>query len=355
MPLHQAAVTPALFRPLRRPLRRPLLAARNAVSAVAALALLALGHASPVLAQDWPQSGKTLRILSPFPPGGTADQLARLIGARLSQQTGVVAVVDNRPGGSTLIAVNELKRAAPDGYTVLYTVTGTTSQLPHLYAKSPVDPFNDFTPLGLFAYNQLVLTIPPSLPAKTVKELVEYARANPGKMNYASFGNGSFPHIVSELLKANTGIEMTHVPFKGGADAGRAVMSGEVQLLFDAPVTGINNARGGKLRALASTGPNKVSVPGMNLSLPTMAEAGFPGFDVPGLEQLLGPPGMPRALADRVNAEIMKIAQLPEIRDIYVRNGFEFVASNTTEHARVSRDNHERWGAIIRKTGIKLD
>mgnify|MGYP003338713263 FL=1 len=135
MPLQQTSATQAL--------RRPLLTLRNAVSAVATLALLALGHASAVQAQDWPQSGKTLRILSPFPPGGTADQLARLIGARLSQQTGVVAVVDNRPGGSTLIAVNELKRAAPDGYTVLYTVTGTTSQLPHLYAKSPIDPFNE--------------------------------------------------------------------------------------------------------------------------------------------------------------------------------------------------------------------
>ena len=170
------------------------------------------------IAQTYPN--KPVRVIVPFATGGPTDAMARILAQKLTESMGQSFVVENRAGAGGNIGMGMGAKAAPDGYTVLYTVTGTTSQLPHLYAKSPVDPFNDFTPLGLFAFNQLVLTIPPSLPAKTVKELVEYARANPGKMNYASFGNGSFPHIVSELLKANTGIEMTHVPFKGGADAG---------------------------------------------------------------------------------------------------------------------------------------
>ncbi len=315
-------------------------------------ALLVALAPSMAAAQEFPIPGKTVRILNPFPPGGTADTLSRAIAAKLTPQLGVPVVVENKPGGSTVVAVNELKRSAPDGHTVLYTVTGTTSQLPHLYAKPPYDPFTDFTPLGVAAYNRLILVAVASAPFDSVRELVEYARANPGKVNYASFGNGSFPHIVSEQLNKAAGIRMTHVPYKGGSDAARAILTGEVQLLFDAPVTAINNARGGKVKLLAIVGPRRIA--GID-QVPTMEEAGYKGFDTPGLEQLLGPPGMPPALVAKVNAEFMKAIRSPEIADMYRRNGFEFLATTAEEHARIMKENYERWGEVIRRVGVKLD
>jgi tripartite-type tricarboxylate transporter receptor subunit TctC len=319
------------------------------------LLLAALIGAIPpfaALAQEFPQPGRTVRIMNPFPPGGTADTLSRAIAAKLTQQLGVPVVVENRPGGSTVVAVNELRRSAPDGHTILYTVTGTTSQLPHLYAKPPYDPFTDFTPLGLAAFNRLILVAAAGAPFDSVREMVEYARNNPGKVNYASFGNGSFPHIVSEQLNKAAGIRMTHVPYKGGSDAARAILTGEVQLLFDAPVTAINNARGGKVKLLAIVGPRRIA--GID-QVPTMEESGYKGFDTPGLEQLLGPPGMPPALVAKVNAELMKAIRSPEIADMYRKNGFEFVASTAEEHARIMRENYERWGEVIRRVGVKLD
>ncbi len=315
-------------------------------------ALLAALAPVPAIAQEFPQPGKTVRILNPFPPGGTADTLSRAIAAKLTQQIGVPVVVENKPGGSTVVAVNELRRSPPDGHTVLYTVTGTTSQLPHLYSKPPYDPFTDFTPLGLAAFNRLILVAVAAAPFDTVREMVEYARANPGKVNYASFGNGSFPHIVSEQLNKAAGIGMTHVPYKGGSDAARAILTGEVQLLFDAPVTAINNARGGKVKLLAIVGPRRIA--GID-HVPAMEESGYKGFDTPGLEQLLGPPGMSPALIAKVNAEFMKAIRSPEIADLYRKNGFEFVASSAEEHARIMKDNHDRWGEVIRRIGVKLD
>lgn len=323
---------------------------RMLLSLIAMLAGLCVAPAA--LGQDWPIPGRSIRILMPFPPGGTADTMSRLIASKLTVQLGVPVVVENKPGGSTVIAVNELRRSPPDGHTILYTVTGTTSHLPHLYAKPPYDPFTDVTPLGLAAYNQLILTVTASAPYSTLRELVDYARANPGKVNYASFGNGSFPHIVSELLKKAENIEITHVPYKGGSDAARAVMAGEVQLLFDAPLTAINNARGGKVKLLAIAGPARVAaIP----DVPTMADSGLKGFEIPGLEQLLGPPGMPKELVTKVNAAFMQAVRSPEIAKVYREGGFVFLATSAEEHARLMKENHDRWGEVIRRTGIRLD
>ncbi|MGE0807499.1 MAG: Bug family tripartite tricarboxylate transporter substrate binding protein [Burkholderiaceae bacterium] len=317
-------------------------------------AALAVGSvfAAPAAAQEWPVPGRPIRILMPFPPGGTADTLSRAIAARLTVQLGVSVVVENRPGGSTIIAVNELKRSPPDGTTLMYTVTGTTSQLPHLYSKPPYDVFADFTPLCLAAYNQLILIAKTNAPFDSMQGLIDYARANPGKVNYASFGNGSFPHIVSEQLKRQYNIQMTHVPYKGGSDAGRAVMGGEVDLLFDAPVSAMNAARAGRVKMLAIVGPSKIeSAP----ELKTMSELGFPGFDQPGLEQLLGPAGMPKPLVDKINAELVKALNSPEVKQMYVSNGLIFKATSAEEHARIIRESYDSWGEVIKRTGIKLD
>ena len=317
-----------------------------------AAALFAMLASLSAAAQEFPQPGKPIRLMNPFPPGGTADTLSRAIASRMNQQLGVPVIVENKPGGSTVVAVRELIKSPPDGHTILYTVTGTTSQLPHLYAQPPYDPFTDFTPLALAAYNKLILVAHAGAPFNSMKEFIDYAKANPGKVNYGSFGNGSFPHIISEQLKKEAGIDMVHVPFKGGADAGRAILGGQVQVLFDAPLTAINNTRGGKIKSLAIASARRVTaLP----DVPTMAEAGLPGFDIPGLEQLLGPPGMAPALVARVNAALLAAIRSPEISDMYAKFGLDLVASSPEEHAKVMKDNHARWGEVIRRVGVKLD
>lgn len=317
-----------------------------------AAALIATLTSLHVAAQEFPQPGRPIRLINPFPPGGTADTLSRAIASRMNQQLGVSVIVENKPGGSTVVAVRELIKSPPDGHTILYTVTGTTSQLPHLYEQPPYDPFTDFTPLGLAAYNKLILVAHAGAPFNSMKEFIDYAKANPGRVNYGSFGNGSFPHIISEQLKKEAGIDMVHVPFKGGADAGRAILGGQVEVLFDAPLTAINNTLGGKIKSLAIASARRVAaLP----EVPTMAEAGLPGFDIPGIEQLLGPPGMAPALVARVNAALLAALRSPEISEMYARFGLDLVASSPEEHARVMKDNHARWGGVIRRIGVKLD
>lgn len=316
-----------------------------------ALALAAGPLAMAQQLQPW-APGKTIRILNPFPPGGTSDTIARAMANYLSNALGQPVVVENKPGGSTVIAVNELRRSPPDGTTLLYTVTGTTSQLPHMYAKPPFDPFKDFVPLGVVAYNKLVLIARADAPFDTVAGLVEYAKKNPGKLNYATFGTGSFPHIVSEALKKQTGIHMTHIPYKGGSDAARAVMAGEVDILFDASVSSIANAAGGRVKLLAVVGPTRIAaIP----NVPTMEEAGFPGFAEPGLEQMLAPPGTPPELAEKMSAALMQAAKSPEVRSILERGGFDLIFSSPQEHARIMKKSYDYWGGVIQRTGIKLD
>ncbi|WP_326544001.1 Bug family tripartite tricarboxylate transporter substrate binding protein [Pseudorhodoferax sp.] len=313
---------------------------------------LALVAGTPALALESWAPGKTIRILNPFPAGGTSDAISRAIANHLTGALGQSVVVENRPGGSTVIAVNELRRSPPDGTTLMYTVTGTTSQLPHLYAKPPFDPFKDFVPLGLVAYNKLVLVARANAPFDTVAGLVDYAKKNPGKVNYASFGNGSFPHIVSEALGRQAGVQMTHIPYKGGADAARSVMAGETDFLFDASVTSIANAAGGRVKLLAVVGPTRIpAVP----DLPTMEEAGFPGFAEPGLEQMLAPPGTPADIADKMNAALMQAARSPEVRSILERGGFDLIFSDRKQHAEIMKKSYDYWGGVISRTGIKLD
>jgi tripartite-type tricarboxylate transporter receptor subunit TctC len=303
-------------------------------------------------APDWPQPGKPIRIFVPIPPGGTADGMARAIAAKLTQQVGVPVVVENKPGASTLVAANELRRAPPDGHTILYTITTTTSQLPHFYPNLPFNIFTGFTPLGLVAYNSLILVATPKAPFNTVSELVVYARANPGKLNFGSFGIGSNPHIDGELMKKAEGLQMTHVAYRGSSDASRAVITGEVDFLFDSPVTAINAFQSGTVKALGIAGPKRIPA---IAQVPTMTEAGMPGLETPGLEQLLGPPGMPKALATKVNAALIAAVRSPEITELYVRGGFDLKATTGEEHAVLIKESYDRWGAIIRGLNITLE
>ena len=326
---------------------------RNRITLLlASLASALLGL--PALAQTaaFPIAGKPLRIVVPFPAGGQTDIQARLIANKLQPALGVPVLVDNKPGASTILGTMEVVRAPADGHTLLYTITVTAAQNPHLFSKLPYDPGKDLTPVMFAARSTTVLTVPVASPFNSVADLIKFAVANPGKLNYASFSLGSTSHLVAELMQQATGTQMTHIPFKGSADAGMALMGGQVDFLFDGPTTAMNNARAGKVKMLAYTDPKPYAALG---NLPNMAQAGVPGVDVSGGLQFFGPRNMPAEVLAKVNAALAAALKDPELNKAFIDGGSEVLASSPAEHAAAVKDQFERFGAVIRKLGLKLD
>lgn len=325
----------------------------SALTRILGLAALLACAALPAHAADpFPQKGKVLRIISPLSPGGSSDVQARAIAHKLSQQLGIPVMVENKPGASTGIAVRELMRSPPDGYTVLYTITVTTSQLPHLYEKPPFDVFKDMTPVGVAARTRTILVATAKAPYSTLKELVSYAKANPGKINYGSYGLGSSGHVNGELLKANAGIDIVHVPYKGSTDAVRDLLAGQIQFVFDGPSTAIANAKGGLVKILGVA--DKERLPAIP-DVPTLTEAGVAGIDLPGLEQFFVPVGTPKEIVNKLNTELMKAVRSPEVSEMYVRGGSTVVASTPEEHARMMREDSAQWGTVMRRLNIRAE
>jgi tripartite-type tricarboxylate transporter receptor subunit TctC len=304
-------------------------------------------------AHAFPISGKPVRIVVPFPPGGQTDIQARALAPKLSQSLGVPVLVENKPGASTIIGAQDVIRSAPDGHTLLYTISSTAAQNPHLYAKLPYDPFRDLTPVMFAARSATILIAPANAPFSTVKELIAYAGANPGKVNFGSFAPGSVGHLNGELLKQNARIDIVHIPYKGSSDAIIGLISGQVQLLFDGPTTALSNARAGKVKMLAIADDRRYRIAPQ---VPTMAEAGVQGFgDIAGGMQFFGPAGLPREVVSRLNAELAKALRHPDITRLYVEGGTEVLASSAEEHTRYVKQLYDGYGALIRKLGVKLD
>ena len=304
------------------------------------------------MAQTFPIPGKLIRIVVPFPAGGQTDIQARLMAAKLQPALGVTVLVDNKPGASSILGTMEVVRAIPDGHTLLYTISVTAAQNPHLFTKLPYDALKDLTPVMFAARSSTVLTVPTNSPFNSVADLIKYAKANPGKLNYASYSLGSTSHLVAELMQQATGTQMTHIPFKGSADAGLALMGGQVDFLFDGPTTAIANAKGGKVKMLAYTDPKPYTALG---KLPNMAEAGVPGVDVTGGMQFFGPRNMPPEVLAKVNAALAVALKDPEVAKLYADGASEIVGSSAADHATSVKEQHERWGGVIRKLGLKLD
>ncbi len=304
------------------------------------------------MAQTFPIPGKLIRIVVPFPAGGQTDIQARLMAAKLQPALGVTVLVDNKPGASSILGTMEVVRAVPDGHTLLYTISVTAAQNPHLFTKLPYDALKDLTPVMFAARSSTVLTVPTNSPFNSVADLIKYAKANPGKLNYASSSLGSTSHLVAELMQQATGTQMTHIPFKGSADAGLALMGGQVDFLFDGPTTAIANAKGGKVKMLAYTDPKPYTALG---KLPNMAEAGVPGVDVTGGMQFFGPRNMPPEVLAKVNAALAVALKDPEVAKLYADGASEIVGSSAADHATSVKEQHERWGGVIRKLGLKLD
>ena len=314
-----------------------------------AAVLLAAGLAAH--AQQWPQPGRPVRIVVPFAAGGQTDIQARALAQRMSESmSGHPVIVENRPGASTVIGAREVQKAAPDGHTLLYTIA-IHVQLPHLHAVPPFDPFRDFTPITAGAKSGTILTAHASMPFGTVAELVAYAKANPGKLNFASFGPGTTSHLNGERLKRVAGIDIVHVPYKGSGDAMKDHLAGLAQLFFDGPTTAIANAKTGKVKLLATaTSARLAALP----DLPTMKEAGY-DVGVDGVLWFWGPAGMPPATLDTLYGHIAKAVNSPAIRELFAQGGSEAYAPPPAEMARIARDLYERWGVVIREAGVKLD
>jgi tripartite-type tricarboxylate transporter receptor subunit TctC len=288
----------------------------------------------------------------PFPPGGTSDIHARHVASKLGPALGASVIVENKPGASTILGTMAVVKAEPDGHTLLYTLTLTVAANPHLFSKLPYDPVRDLTPITYACNGTTVLAVSTSLPVNNVRELVEHARKNPGKLNFGSWSLGGSGHLNGELLKELAGIDIVHVPYKGSADLVQALASGHVQMAFDGLVTARTLEKAGKVKIVAIADEKRaLTAP----ELPTMTEAGVPGAYVSGGFHFLGPANLPRTIVARLNEELVKVLRMQDINEMYTSTGMEIVASTPDEQIGILRTQSERLGSIIRKLRIKLD
>ena len=293
---------------------------------------------------------KPLKMIVPYAVGGPGDILARQLSPKMSEFLGQPIVIDNRPGAGSIAGTEAAAKAAPDGYTLYLSTDGPISINPSLYPKLPYDPVRDFAPVTLLVAARQVLAVNSSVPATSVAELIALARAQPGRLNYASFGSGGLSHLAAELFKSMTGTDMTHIPFKGTAQALQALIAGEVQVMFVGEPGALPHVKSGRLRALASSGPRRtVLFP----DLPTVAEAGVPGYDVQGLFGLLLPAGAPRDIVLRLNTEAAKTLADPEVLTRIRGLGFEPQNGTPEAFAALIQSEIAKWTKVVRSSGAK--
>ena len=317
---------------------------------LAALAFGAIAAASlPCIAQSFPLPGRPVRIVVPFPPGGQADFQARVVAPELSAALGVPVIIDNRPGASSIIGVQEVARAAPNGHTLLYTIASPIVVNPHVFAQLPYDALRDLTPITLTAVAAQVLVARASLPANEIKELIAYAKSNPGKLNFSSYGPGTSSHLYGEMLKASTDIDIVHVPYKGAADATKDLVAGRIDLMFMAPTAPLPYVQKGDLKVLGVVGDRRISsMPGV----PTIVEQRVRGLELTGWLGMFAPAGTPAPTIERLNSELTRILHRPEIIERFREGGAEVTSATPTAFAALIRDDYQRWGEVIRRLGI---
>ena len=301
-------------------------------------------------AQTWPT--KPLKLIVPYAAGGSTDQLARAVADPLGRALGQAVLVENKPGGNTIIGADAVAKSAPDGYTLFMGSSGSLAVNPLLYAKLPYDAKNDFAGVTMLAASPLVMVVHPDLPAKSVKEFIALAKAQPGKLNYASVGNGNPLHLAGEYFKSETGIEMTHIPYNGSAPALTALMGNQVQVMFDVVLTSAPHIKGGKLRELGITGPKRLAV---LQDVPTVGEAGVPGFETGIWFALVLPKATPAPVVARLNAEVTKILRQPEMKAKFDGLALELMPTPPEEVAAFALREQAKWARLIREKGIRLE
>ena len=320
-----------------------------ATSAVLILASIPGVHAAPGGA-DANYPIKPIRLVVPQAPGGSNDIMARYIGGQLGERLGRQVVVDNRPGAEGMIGSEIVARAAPDGYTFLVGTAGGMSINPALRPDLSYNPFRDFAPVGMLVVNPQILVAHPSLAAKNVQELVALAKQKPGQLNFASAGAGTATHLGLELLKVTAGIDVVHVPYKGGAPAVTDLIGGQVQLLWVSIPSVLPHVKAGKLRALAvSTAKRSGSAP----DVPTVAESGYPGFEYSNWNALFAPAGTPQPHVRKINTQVVKALRDPSVAQRLSAQGADPAPGTPEELARYMRSDHERWKKVISTAGIK--
>jgi len=313
-----------------------------------ALAIAGLA-ASLAFAQTYP--AKPITLVVPFPPGGTTDVLARTLAQKLTEAWGQAVIVDNKPGAGATIGATYVAKAAPDGYTLLMGAVHHTIAT-SLYKSLPYDFQRDLAPVTVVALVPNVLAINPSVPAKTVKELVAYGKANPGKLAYGSNGQGTLQHLIGEQFSAMNGVEMLHVPYKGSGPLTTDLIAGQVSMSFDTITPVLQQIKAGKLRALAvTTGKRSPALP----DVPTLAEAGLPGFDQGSWFGILAPAKTPPEIVNKLNAEIVKILDMPDVQQKFADIGAQKVGNSPQEMAALIKHDTEKYASVVKQAAIRVE
>jgi tripartite-type tricarboxylate transporter receptor subunit TctC len=315
-----------------------------------ALAAVLAAFAFGASGQTYPN--KPIRLVVPFPAGGTTDVLARAAAQKLTESLGQPVVVDNRPGAGGNIGAELVAKSPPDGYTLLMGTVGTHAINPSLYPKMPYDHVRDFAPVILVAGVPNVLVINPALPVNSVQELIAYAKANPGKLNFASSGNGTSIHLSGELFKTMAGVQIAHIPYKGSAPALQDLVGGQVQLMFDNLPSSLALIKAGKLKALAVTSKERAAaLP----DVPTMAESGLPGFEASSWFGLLAPAGTPQPVVLKVNADVAKWLASPDAKERLLAQGAIAAGGTPEDFARHIAAETAKWQKVVKDSGAKID
>jgi len=319
------------------------------VAAFAVLLAALLAAALPATAQTYPS--KPIRIVVPFAPGGTSDILARAISPHLTTAWGQPVIVENRTGANGNVGADYVAKSAPDGYTLFLSDMGALTINPSVYTNSPFDPVKDFAPILMISYSPHVLAVHPSVPVNSVKELIAYAKANPGKLNFANSGTGGAPHLAGVEFAARTGVEWTYIPYKGGSQAVTDVIAGNANVLFNGMLATYPSVKGGRLKGLAISGAKRVaSAP----ELPTIAET-LPGFETGSYQGLLAAAGTPRETVTRLNAEVTRILNTADMKDMLAKQGTEVRAGTPEALAAFIASEKVRWAKVVREAGIKAE
>jgi tripartite-type tricarboxylate transporter receptor subunit TctC len=316
---------------------------------LASTLLVCLPLAAAAQASDFPN--KAIRLVVPFPPGGATDAAARLVAVKMSEHWGQPVLVDNRAGAGGNVGSDLVAKAPADGYTLVMGVTGSHAINTSLYSKMPYDPVTDFVAVSQVAVVPNVLVVHPSVPAKNLAELVALAKKEPGKLNYASLGNGTAAHLGMEMLKSEAGVDITHVPYKGSAPAVSDLLAGQVQMMVDGLPSALPHIKAGKLRAIALTSLRRApSLP----DLPTISES-YPGFYADAWSGLFAPKGTPQPVVDKLSAEVQRILKLPDVREKLAALGAEPVGSTQAEFTAHVKREIDKWAKVVKTSGAKVD
>jgi len=321
----------------------------DAVVCMVTLGVL-MGVAGSVAAQQ-PYPAKLVRVITPYPPGGSADPMARLVAQKLAEKFGQPVIVENRPGGNSIIGTEAAAKAAPDGYTIL-VVGNTHVAYPNLLPNLPYDAIKDFDAVASIARLRYVLVLSPSVPANTLQEFIALAKAKPGQLNFASSGVGGGLHLGGELFNIMVGTKMQHVPYKGSGPLMTDLISGQVQLSFQTSIAVVNHIKGGKLKAMAITGNTRASaLP----QVPTFAEAGLPGFEMTGWYGILAPAGTPKEVINRISSDMAVILVMPDVQEYLTRQGFDPFISTPEQFGAQMKADFAKYANIIKTANIKLE